>query len=87
MSDDYQAELRFLGIESSPAFVREPEGNGVSERLIRTLKELLLWIRYFATVEELRLALLEFKDKYNRQWLVEKHGYRTPAQVAAFQSE
>ncbi|MHB8589803.1 MAG: hypothetical protein ACYDA0_13280 [Candidatus Dormibacteraceae bacterium] len=46
------------------------------------------WIRYFATVEELRLALLEFKDKYSRQWLVEKHGYRTPAQVrAAFQSE
>jgi len=88
MSDDYQSELRFLGIESSPAFVREPEGNGVSERFIRTLKEQLLWIRYFATVEELRLALLEFKDKYNRQWLVEKHGYRTPAQVrAAFQSE
>jgi len=88
ISDDYQAELRFLGVESSPAFVREPEGNGVSERFIRTLKEQLLWIRYFATVEELRLALLDFKDKYNRQWLVEKHGYRTPAQVrAAFQAE
>lgn len=88
LSDDYQAELRFLGVESSPAFVREPEGNGVSERFIRTLKEQLLWIRYFATVEELRLALLEFKDKYNRQWLIEKHGYRTPAQVRAdFQAE
>lgn len=83
ISDDYQAELRFLGIESSPAFLREPEGNGVSERFIRTLKEQLLWIRYFATVEELRLALLEFKDKYNRQWLLEKHDYRTPAQVRA----
>jgi len=56
MSADYQSELRFLGIESSPAFVREPEGNGVSERFIRTLKEQLLWVRYFATVEELRLA-------------------------------
>lgn len=83
ISDDYQAELHFLGIESSPAFVREPEGNGVSERFIRTLKEQLLWIRYFATVEELRLALLEFKDKYNHQWLVEKNDYRTPAQVRA----
>jgi transposase InsO family protein len=83
VSDDYQRELDFLGIESSPAFVREPEGNGVSERFIRTLKEQLLWVRYFATVEELRLALLEFKEKYNRQWLVEKHGHRTPAQVRA----
>ena len=32
MSDDFQNELTFLGIESSPAFVREPEGNGCIER-------------------------------------------------------
>ena len=32
MSDDFQNEIRFLGIESSPAFVREPEGNGCIER-------------------------------------------------------
>lgn len=88
ISDDYQKELDWLGMESSPAFVREPEGNGVSERFIRTLKEQLLWVRYFANVEELRLALLEFKEKYNRQWLLEKHGYRTPAQVRAdFEAE
>jgi len=83
ISYDYQKELEFLGIESSPAYVREPEGNGVAERFIRTLKEQLLWVRYFATIEELRLALLEFKEKYNRQWLVERHGYRSPAQVRA----
>jgi transposase InsO family protein len=54
MSDDYQSELRFLGITSSPAFVRAPEGNGCAERFIRTLKEQLLWVRTFRTVEELR---------------------------------
>ena len=54
VSDYFQDELRFLGITSSPAFVREPEGNGVAERFIRTLKEQLLWVRPFATVEELR---------------------------------
>ena len=58
VADDYQRELAFLGIESSPAFVREPEGNGCVERFIRTLKENLLWVRRFATIEELRLALL-----------------------------
>lgn len=31
MRDDFQAEIAFLGIESSPAFVRAPEGNGVAE--------------------------------------------------------
>ena len=31
----------------SPAFVRQPEGNGCIERFFRTLKEQLLWIRSF----------------------------------------
>ena len=42
VSHHFQAEIRFLGIESSPAFVREPEGNGCAERFIRVLKENLL---------------------------------------------
>jgi putative transposase len=42
VSDYFQAELTFLGITSSPAFVRESEGNGIAERFIRTLKEQLL---------------------------------------------
>ena len=61
--------------------MREPEGNGCVERFIRTLKEQLLWVRTFETVEELRLALLEFKERYNREWLVERHGYSTPQQT------
>jgi transposase InsO family protein len=83
VSDYFQDELKFLGITSSPAFVREPEGNGVAERFIRTLKEQLLWVQTFDTVEELRLALLEFRDRYNREWLCERHGHQTPAAVRA----
>jgi len=85
VADDYQRELAFLGIASSPAFVREPEGNGCVERFIRTLKENLLWVHRFATVEDLRLALHAFKDTYNRTWIVERHGYQTPAAVRAAQ--
>jgi putative transposase len=81
VSHHFQTELRFLGIESSPAFVREPEGNGCAERFIRVLKENLLWVRRFATIEELRLALIAFKQTYNQTWIIERHGYRTPAQV------
>lgn len=81
MSDDFQAELRFLGITSSPAFVRAPEGNGVAERFIRTLKEQLLWVRTFQTVEDLRRALHDWLRLYNEQWLVERHGFRSPIQV------
>jgi transposase InsO family protein len=81
LSDDFQAELAFLGITSSPSFVREPEGNGVAERFIRTLKENLLWVHHFATVAELIEALRQFQRLYNEQWLIERHGYRSPAPV------
>ena len=81
MADDFQNELKFLGIESSPSFVREPEGNGCSERFIRLLKENLLWVRTFATIEELRLALIDFKHVYNEQWILQRHEYKTPTQV------
>jgi transposase InsO family protein len=85
VADDFQRELAFLGIASSPAFVREPEGNGCVERFIRTLKENLLWVRRFDTIEELREALHAFKETYNRTWIVERHGYQTPAAVRAAQ--
>ena len=40
-----------------------------------------MWVRRFATIEELRLALLAFKRTYNEQWMLEKYDYRSPAQV------
>jgi putative transposase len=78
MSDHFQKEIAFLGIESSPAFVRAPEGNGCAERFIRTLKENLLWVRTFETIEELRQALLPFRETYNTDWLIERHNFMTP---------
>jgi transposase InsO family protein len=80
MSHHFQKEIAFLGIDSSPAFVRAPEGNGCAERFIRTLKENLLWVRSFETIEELRQALLDFRQTYNTTWLIERHGFLTPAQ-------
>ena len=81
LSDAFQQELAFLAVASSPAFVRAPEGNGCAERFIRTLKENLLWVRPFATIEELRQALLDFRETYNTTWLIERHGFQTPGAV------
>jgi len=80
-SQVFQEELRFLGITSSPAFVRAPEGNGCAARFIRTLQEHLLWLKMFDTVAELRLALHAFQQQYNATWLIGRHGYKAPAQV------
>ena len=81
LADDFQQKIAFFVIESASSFVREPEGNGVAERFICTLKENLLWVRSFETIEELRLALLAFKRTYNKHWMLEKYAYRSPAQV------
>ena len=81
MSDDFQKEIKFLGMESSPAFVRQPEGNGCIERFFRTLKEQLLWVRRFRNLAELSAALSEFRDRYNQKWIVQRPNYRTPAQA------
>ncbi len=36
-------------------------------------------MRSFDTVEELRAALLKFRDTYNATWLIERHGFRPPS--------
>ena len=43
------------------------------------LKENLLWVRHFETIEELRQALLAFREVYNTTWLIERHGFISPA--------
>jgi hypothetical protein len=64
MADAFQNELDFLGIESSPALVRALEGNGCAERFIRVVKENHLWVQTFETVEQLRQALIAFREIY-----------------------
>ena len=81
ISHDFQNEITWLGVKSSPSsssLVRAPEGNGCAERFIRTLKENLLWVRTFGTIEEMQQALQEFKDDYNERWLIQRHRHRSP---------
>jgi putative transposase len=53
------------------------------EGFIRTLKENLLWVQTFETVEQLRQALLDFRETYNGTWLIERHGFQPPAAICA----
>jgi transposase InsO family protein len=77
-SDHYQTEIDHLGIARSPAFHYEPETNGVAEKALQTLKEQVLWIERFETLDQLRTAVRSFGRIYNEHWLIERHGYRTP---------
>jgi putative transposase len=77
----FQGELAWLGIRSTASYVGEPECNGVAERFIRTLKEECLYLHDFESLEEARDVIGEFIETYNRGWLLERYGYRTPAEV------
>ena len=75
----FQAEIKWLGIRSTPAYVGEPECNGVAKRFIQTLKKECIYLRHFETLEEARAVIGAFIERYNNGWLLQRHGYKTPA--------
>lgn len=77
-ADDFLNQVKFWGIAPSFAFVAQPQTNGVAERFNRTLKEQAIHGRIFKNVEEVRAAVTDFKDRYNRHWRLEKLGFMSP---------
>lgn len=67
-------------MESSPAYVREPEGSGCAERFVRTMKEQLLWLERLETVDALNEALQDLKTRHNMQWRIQRHGWISTAE-------
>lgn len=74
----YQGELKFLGLNYSPAFVRSPECNGIIERFHRTLNEQIFKQEYFENLEEAKKALNQFIERYNQDWILHRLGLRSP---------
>ncbi len=58
-----------------------PKGNADTERMIRTMKEELFWLREWKGEAELSKELDKWVDYYNRSYLRSAHGYRTPFQA------
>ncbi len=77
----FQAEIKWLGIRSTPAYVGEPECTGVAERFIRTLKEERTYLNDFETLDEAPEVIGAFVERYNSGWLLQRHGYLTPARA------
>lgn len=77
-SKDFQNELKFLGLQHSPAFVRSPQCNGIIERFHRTLQEQVFDVYRFTTLEEAKTVIGEFIERYNHDWIMQRLGYRSP---------
>ncbi len=70
-----------LGIQQVFTSYNNPKGNADTERMIRTMKEELFWLREWENERELSLELDKWVEYYNRNYLHSAHGYRTPIQA------
>ncbi|MDZ7780386.1 MAG: hypothetical protein U5R14_10715 [Gemmatimonadota bacterium] len=69
-----RASRDWLGIRLTPAYVGEPECNGVAEAgSIRTLKNDASTFDDFQSLEEARREIGAFVERYHRGWLLQRH--------------
>ncbi len=41
----------------------------------------MIWAKRWNTIEELEVAVRAFVEPYNREWLIERHGHKTPREA------
>jgi len=70
-----------LEVEQVFTSYNNPKGNADTERMIRTMKEELLWLREWKGEAELSKGLDKWVEYYNRSYLHSALGYHTPIQA------
>jgi len=74
----FMQTCRQLGIDQAFTSYGNPKGNADTERIFRTMKEELLWLREWTSPFELADALSSWITKYNQSYLHSTLGYNTP---------
>ena len=70
-----------LGIEQAFTSYNNPKGNADTERAMRTLKEELLWLQEWSSLEHLASSLSSWVKEFNAAYLHSALGWRTPQSV------
>ena len=71
-------ECGVMDVKQIFASYNNPKGNADTERVIRTLKEDLVWPREWETFSQLEEALTEWIKNYNQDYPHSTLGYMTP---------
>ena len=77
-SKRFMKACHHLGVEQIFTSYNNPKGNAETERMVRTIKEELLWLREWTGKNEAEQALKEWISQYNESYLHSAHGYRPP---------
>ena len=67
-----------MGINQAFASYGNPKENAETERVFRTMKEELLWLREWHSPFELTEVLARWVEDYNRSYLHSSLGYKSP---------
>jgi len=74
----FMKACREMGIKQAFTSYGNPKGNADTERVFRTMKEELLWLREWYSPFELTDALGKWVENYNLSYLHSSLGYRSP---------
>ena len=74
----FMKACREMGIKQAFTSYSNPKGNADTERVFRTMKEELLWLREWHSPFELTEALSRWVEYYNRSYLHWSLGYNSP---------
>ena len=80
-STKFMADCAMLGIKQIFTSWNNPKGNADTERVIRTIKEDLVWIYDWDNPIEFRQAFKDWVERYNTDFPHMALGWKTPQQV------
>ena len=80
-SDHFLNQIAYWGIAQSFSFVAQPQGNGIAERFIKTLKQQAIYGHVFRNVEEVHHTVAAFVERYNHHWRIERLRFLTPEEA------
>jgi len=70
-----------IGIHQAFTSYNNPKGNADTERMMRTMKEELLWLREWRSETKIKSALDKWVGEYNESYLHSALGYKPPNRV------
>jgi putative transposase len=79
-SERFMRACSTLGVRQAFTCYNNPKGNADTERMMRTLKEELLWLREWLDPHEVSKTLEPWIERYNQSYLHSALKYKTPNQ-------
>ena len=77
-SRSFMRKMAILGIEQMFTSYDNPQGNAETERMMRTIKEEVVWLHEFRSLTEAKEVIGGWIEKYNHEYVHSALGYLSP---------